>query len=268
MARPADLDLAVALAEAADQPRDWFGLGRIELEPFALIVVRGDRDFQGMSRGRAPAWGAGVAFPSARTVLIRADGEDPFQVLRHELAHLALHGRVRGRVPLWFDEGYAVVAAGEFTRLARLGLNITVARGRVPGLDQLNNGLRSDRSTADAAYALAGSAVAYLADRTATRNLQPVLERLEQGIGFDSAVLLSTGLNAGRFEEAWLKAVKRRYGLGLWIGAGGMWIGVAALVILAHYLRRRRDRPRREQLDIGWDVAEGDGEPLETPRDA
>ncbi|MBL8986607.1 MAG: hypothetical protein JNJ80_10075 [Gemmatimonadetes bacterium] len=258
VARPADLDLAVALADRADQPADWYGLGRRTLGPLVLVLVRGDADFRLVGRGRVPSWGAGWTMPAARFVVIRADGEDPFRVLRHELAHVILHQAARGRLPLWFDEGYAVLAAGEFGRFERLQLNVTVARGRVPGLGELSNALRADRSTADAAYGLAGSAVAFLAERTPSRSLAPVLDRIARGIPFDSAVLLGTGLNAGRFEEAWQRTIKRRHGLGLWLGAGGMWIGVAVLVILAHYLRRRRDRPRREALDVGWDVSTSD----------
>lgn len=265
MARPGDLDLAVALADRADRPSDWYGIGRVNLGSLVLIVVRGDRDYGRMTRGRAPAWGAGFALPAARFILIRADGDDPFRVLRHELAHLALHARVKGRVPLWFDEGYAVIAAGEFGRMAQLGLNLTVARGRVPDLDGLSNGLRGDRSTAEASYALAGAAVSYLAGRTATRDLVPLISRLETGVPFDSAVTLTTGLNPGRFEEAWLRAAKRRYGWGLWFASGGMWLVLGGLVVLAHFLRRRRDQPRREGLNVGWDVPTSDEEGPEAP---
>jgi hypothetical protein len=258
VARPADLDLAVALADRADQPAEWFGLGRMTLGPLVLVVVRGEADFRQVGRGRVPAWGAGWTIPGARFVVVRADGEDPFRVLRHELAHVALHQSARGRLPLWFDEGYAVVAAGEFGRFERLALNLTVARGRVPALAELSNGLRADRSTADAAYGLAGTAVAFLAERTPTRTLAPVLDRIRAGIPFDSAVLLGTGLNPGRFEEAWQRTVKQRFGLGLWLLAGGMWAVVAILVLVAHAVRRRRDRPRRAALDVGWDVPSGD----------
>lgn len=268
MARPADLDLAVALADRADQPADWYGIGRQPLGPLVLVLVRGDTDFRLVGRGRVPAWGAGWTIPGARFVVIRADGEDPFRVLRHELAHVVLHQSVRGRVPLWFDEGYAVIAAGEYGRFERLQLNLTVARGRVPALAELSNGLRADRSTADAAYGLAGAAVAFLAERTPSRSLAPVLDRIRRGIPFDSAVLLGTGLNAGRFEEAWQRTIKRRYGMGLWLVAGGMWAAVAFLVIAAHYLRRRRDRPRRAALDVGWDVSSSDENEPERPDNA
>ena len=77
-----------------------------------------------LTAGRAPSWGAAIAVPGARTILLRADEGDLSRTLRHELAHLALHEAVAVRVPLWFDEGYASWAAGEWDRLGTLELNL------------------------------------------------------------------------------------------------------------------------------------------------
>ena len=89
--------------------------------------------------------------------MLRADAGDVTGTLRHELAHLALHQAVRGRVPLWFDEGYATVAAGQWDLFDRLGINLAVARGAIPGLRDLDGELRASRISADVAYALAAS---------------------------------------------------------------------------------------------------------------
>ncbi len=263
-----DLDLAIALAERADQPTSWFGLGRVALGPVTLIVVRGQEAFDRATGGRSPAWGAGVAVPSARLLVIRADGDDPLRVLRHELAHLALHQSIRGRVPLWFDEGYAVLAAGEFGRVEGLRLNLAVAVGPVPTLPELDRELRGARSAAEAAYALAGTAVSLVARRSANQSLEPVLRRLAAGEPFDSAVARSTGFTPGRFELEWRKQVRRQYGFGLWLAAGGLWAAIGVLVIAASYYRRKRDRPRRAALDIGWEVATSDEEGPPTDRPA
>ena len=57
------------------------------------------------------------------------------------------------------------VAAGEWNRLDVLQLNLTVARGAVPGFFEFDRSLRATASTAQTAYALAASAVAMLARR-------------------------------------------------------------------------------------------------------
>jgi hypothetical protein len=260
IATAADLPLARSLARAAATPRSWYGIGERAPGPLTLIVAR-----RGSGAGDSlPEWGAGFALPGARTILIRPDHPDPQQTLRHELAHLALHEVVRVRVPLWFDEGYAALASGELGRLEALRLNLSVARGRVIGFPELDRALRSDETTAQAAYALAASAVSLLARRHPERSLRPLLERLSAGEDFGSAVLATTGSPLGRFELEWQRDVKRRFGLLVWVLAGGFWIFIAAAVLLAARIRRRRDRPRRAALDDGWVVAEdleGEGEP-------
>jgi hypothetical protein len=266
VARGADLDLAIALAEDADAPRAWYGLGQTPPGRIRLIVVRGEARLDSLMRGRGPAWGAGFAMPGARTIVIRADKGDPRQTLRHELAHFALHDAVRVRVPLWFDEGYAAIAAGEWGRLDGLRLNLTVARGRIPNFYELDRALRAGESTAEAAYALAASAVAMVARRHPGHSLDPLLTRLKGGESFESALLATTGSTIGRFEVEWQKDVRKRYGLLVWAMAGGLWLLVALGVILASWLRRRRDRPRRAALDQGWVIEPQDPEtPEEGP---
>ena len=262
IARSPDLILAISLAEQAGAPQTWYGLGRRMPGPLRLIVVRGDAQLGGFLHAPVPAWGAGFAVPGARTVVIRADGGDPIVILRHELAHFALHDAVPVRVPLWFDEGYAAVAAGEWDRLEALRLNFTVARGIVPGFFELDRSLRASRADAEAAYALAASAVAMLARRNPERSLAPLLSRLEAGEGFDAAVLATTGSPLGRFELEWQKDVRLRFGLLVWVMAGGFWTLAALALLAAVWLRRRRDRPRRAALDQGWVVeVEGDEAP-------
>ena len=59
-------------------------------------------------------------------------------MLRHELAHLALHERLGDLPPRWFDEGYASVAAREWRRDDVLAANVALALRGTPSLDQLD----------------------------------------------------------------------------------------------------------------------------------
>ncbi len=263
-ARKPELSLGLVLAEEAGTVRDWYGLGRRTPGPLRLIVVRGGGPLDSVMGGRGPSWGAGFAMPGARTIVIRADVGDPHRILLHELAHLALHEAVHVRVPLWFDEGYAAVAAGEWDRLDLLQLNLSVARGAVPGFFELDRSLRSNESTAQTAYALAASAVAMLARRHPDRSLVPLLTRLAAGEGFNDAVLATTGSRLEQFEVEWRKDVRSRYGIVVWAIAGGFWLLVSGVVVWGYWYRRRRDGPRRLALDQGWTVApEPESEPLD-----
>jgi hypothetical protein len=255
VAWPAQQGLAVELARRAGEATTWPGIGRRSPGPLHLIIVPDRRYLDSLSSGRAPAWGAAVALPGARTILLRADQGDLYQTLRHELAHLALHQAVSIRVPLWFDEGYASWAAGEWSRLEGLELNLAVVRGRVPDLRSLDGALRGSASTAGAAYALAASAVIELARRNPSGLLDPLMAQLMGGRDFEAAVLATTGLSISQFDAEWRKAVRRRYSWITWILAGGGW-GILALgVWLLVKVRKRADMPRRAALDEGWEVA-------------
>lgn len=266
VAWPAQMSLAVALARDADRPRDWPGLGRVESGPIRLIVIPDSRRLDSLTGGRAPAWGAAIALPDAQTILLRADVGDLSRTLRHELAHLVLHRQVRVRVPLWFDEGYAGYAAGEWERLGSLELNLALVRGAVPDLRTLDGALRGSSTTADAAYGLAVTAVSELALRNPDRTLDALMGRLVAGDDFDEAVLRTTGLTPSRFEEQWQQAVRRRYDLGTWLVAGGGWLVLAIVLIGLVRLRRHRDRGRRAALDEGWEVIPEDAEGPELDR--
>jgi hypothetical protein len=248
--------LGIALAELADRPRRWPGLGWRAPPPLVLILVPDSAMLARVTAGRAPAWGAGVALPSARTVVLRTDLPDLDRTLIHELGHLVLRQATRARLPLWFDEGYAAWAAGELGRLEALQLNLAVAAGRVPTFRELDTMLRGSAGTADVGYALAASAVAHLAGLEPPAGLERLFERLEAGDDFRASLAAATGLDPDGYEEHWRRALRRRYSLLSWLVAGGFWAVVALALIGLTWFRRRADRPRRAALDRGWVVAE------------
>jgi len=261
VASPARRSLGVELAEEAERPLTWPGLGRRPPPPFTLVLADDSVALARMSRGRAPGWGAGVAFPRARTIVMRADVPDLPQTLHHELGHLMLGTSVPGPLPLWFDEGYASYASGELGRMEELELNLAVASGRIPNLDELNGMLRGSATAADLAYALAASAVAELDRRPPPGGLGPLVVRLERGEPFDQALASATGLTVAQFEDVWQRSLRHRYSLLTWLAAGGMWTVVGASLGLLWWAQRRRDRPRRAALDEGWAVGDSGLEP-------
>jgi len=254
VAWPAQLRLARELARRAADTTEWPGLGRRPPGTLRLIVVPDARRLDSLSSGRSPDWGAAVALPESRTILLRADVADIYRILRHELAHLVLHQAVPVRVPLWFAEGYATWAAGEWERLGALELNLAVVRGAVPSLDELNKVLRGAESTADAAYALAASAVIELARRNPSNSLQPLMDGLAAGEDFSDVVQTTTGLTLIQFEREWRSSLRHRYSIGTWLLAGGGWAALALALWLLVRRRRALDQPRRAALDEGWIV--------------
>jgi len=246
---------ATTLAEMADRMNRWPGLPDAPALRIRIILSANDRQFDSLTAGRIPEWGAAATFPATRTIVLKPT-PDFQRVLRHEVAHLALHSAVR-RVPRWFDEGYAARAAGEWDRLEALRVNWALLRGVGPSLDELNRYLRSTGrpAEAEASYALATSAVLYLERLGGDRGLEPLLTTLASTADFDLALRATHQLTLGQFETLWRKDLRKRYGWLLLVTSLSLFWGFVALILVALWTRRRhRDRLRREALDEGWVV--------------
>lgn len=249
---PGDAAVATALAEVADRSTQWPGLPTAS-GPVRLIVARGQARFDSLTAGRVPEWGAAAAFPGTNTIVLKVEG-DPRRTLRHELAHLALHQAVR-RVPLWFDEGYAALAAGEWDRLDVLQVNLALLGGETPRLDHLSAALRGSLTDADDAYAFATSAILLLDRLGRERGLEPLLTNLAETPDFDRALRRTYGFTLEQFESLWRSDLRGRYGWLVVLSSFALlWGLVLALVGVLWWVRRRRYRRRREALDQGWSV--------------
>lgn len=241
------------IAEYADRQASWPGLGAPDTARLHVVIAPDQAHFDSITRGRIPSWGSGVAFPDTRTIVVIA-GRSGRQTLMHELAHLALRHQVR-RVPLWLDEGYASRAAGEWTRLSVLRVNLALLLGRVPTLRQVNRDLRGGPARADAAYAFATAAVLGLERLGGDRGLEPLLTQLRTDPDLDRALRRAFALTLDQFERRWQRDLRRRYGwIAFFTSMSVFWAVVGGLVAIAWWRRRIRDRVRREALNHGWVV--------------
>lgn len=212
--------------------------------------------FDSLTGGRAPEWGAGVAFPGAGVIVLpgyvssRASAHDLTRILRHELAHVALHRYLHPtRPPRWFDEGYARWAAGEWDWEAAWQLRLAFALGRTPPLDSLSLDWPEAETDARVAYLLAASTIGYLVDRSGERGLRLFLERWKATGEMEFAMVRTYGLTLSQFEEDWRDEVESRFGWALVLTQSLVfWLLVAILLTLLLQRRRRRDRERLERL--------------------
>jgi hypothetical protein len=243
--------LAVAIAETADRARDFPGIGALPDRPIRIVLAPTREKYDSLTRGRLPFWSEGAAYPDAGTVvLLTVRPSDRQTALRHELAHLALRWRVGRRAPLWFEEGYAAVAAREWDRLDALALNWELARGRRMNLDEVDRALRGARGDAEAGYALATTAVLLLQRWGGERGLEPLLANLADAESFDAALRETYHVTEGDFELRWQKDVGSRYGWFSWATAMGFfWLAIGSLLVALMMLRRRRDRAKRLALE-------------------
>lgn len=238
---------------------DWPGLTRRFVDSVTIILAPSGDVFDSLTSGRLPEWGAAGAFPSSNTVVLRSDLR-PLEVLRHEVAHLALHSTIPF-TPLWFSEGYAVWAAGEWGRLDVLRVNLALVTGRVPTLTELSRQLRQGRARANSAYALAATAIAQLNDIDGESGLRRLLDAYSDSGDLDTAMRATFLTTIDRFEETWMRGIDSRYGwLSLLTSFAVFWLILGGSVGFLWLKRRRRDMIRRADLDHGWDIREGGDE--------
>lgn len=256
---PGDAPLARSLLAAARASDSFPGLPRPRQPVVVALAPDGER-FREWIGPYAPEWGAAVAFPEARRIVMQgrrsgSDAGDPFSVLRHELAHLALYEFMGDLPPRWFDEGYAAYAARETAREELLAANFALALRGVPTLDELDELFEAGEIRAQTGYALAYRAVSDIAALDPERGLALFLAEWRARRTFDGAMRAAYGTTMGRFEQGWVRRTRMRYGiLALFTD---MTLGLAlffAIMFPLYAVRRRRYRRRLQEL-IAADVA-------------
>ncbi len=212
--------------------------------------------FDSLTGGRIPEWGAGVAVPGLRTIVMPAfsergsSGWSEARTLRHEWAHLGLHQWLQGlRIPRWFDEGYAEWASGGWDAEQGWQLRVALARGALPDMDSVSLAWPRDRSQAQLAYMLAGTAFEYLIRTSGERGVELLLERWREERSFSTALRRVYGVTPGQFEEDWQEYVKDRYGwLFVLSRSAVFWLFLALALLVLFWIRRRRQRREMARL--------------------
>ncbi|MFN2566907.1 MAG: peptidase MA family metallohydrolase [Gemmatimonadaceae bacterium] len=227
-----------------------------------LAIAANASQFREWIGPTVPEWGSAVAFPSEDRIVMQGRGAgsragDPLEVLRHELAHLALHEALGDLTPRWFDEGYASYAAHEWSREDALRANLALAIRGAPRLDELERWFSGGAARAEAAYALAYRAVAELADLDPQRGLTVLFAEWSRTRKLDTAIRNAYGMTLAGFEMRWRDRTRRRYG-GLALLADVTIAGLFVFVIVMplYVARRRRDRHRLMALRAADEVAE------------
>lgn len=256
-----DARLAAALADVAVRTDTFPGLSR----PHAHVVIALAPDnatFRAWAGRAVPDWGAAVAFPQDDCVVMHggnagSNAGDPRTVLRHELAHLALHEYLGNGIPRWFDEGYATYAAREWQREDILAANVALAIRGVPSFDELDRDLSAGAGRAEEAYALAHRAVSDLAAIDPGVGLSRLIANWHLSGSLDLAMRATYGMTLDGFQQDWQRGIARRYGgLALLSNLAAVSILMAALLLPLFLARRRRNRARYQALVLADEVAE------------
>lgn len=270
--------LPLAIQPFPGLPRDILARGG----NVTVLIAPDEPTFAQWTGGRAPEWGAGVAYPRLERIILPGfaprmrSPADLRRTLRHELAHVALQRHLgSAQVPRWFTEGYATWTAGQLDIEADWLLRLAFLTGRAPPLDSLALLWPAGAADARIAYLLSASAVRFLYTHGGERPLAAMLERWRAGASLDQAMRASYQFTLGRFENDWSRHVRREYGwLRFLAQAAVLWALVGILVFVIWIVRRRYNRARLARLraqEIPDDPAywlETDRTPAAEPEDS
>src|SRR4051794_8386300 len=189
---PIDEKLATSLLARAVGADSFPGLPR-PTQRVLIAIAPDQRRFREWAGPGAPEWGAALAFPDSRRIVMQgrnagAEAGDPLDVLRHELAHLALHEYLGDLAPRWFDEGYASYAARELVRNEVLATNFALALRGMPTFDELDDRFTEGAASAQAAYALAYRAVDDIASIDQVHGLSLFFQHWKESGSLDRAM--------------------------------------------------------------------------------
>lgn len=212
--------------------------------------------FDSLTGGRTPEWGAGVAMPRQEIIVIpgyvssRTGTHELPQILRHELAHVALQRHLGDAlVPRWVTEGYATWSAGQLDTDAGWQLRLALATDRAPALDSLTLDWPLLATDARIAYLLSASAMQYLYSLGNPDMLERFFSVWAESGDFEASLREVYVISSPQFERLWRAHVKRRFGwLQVLAQTAFIWVIAGFLVIALFIMRRRRDRARMEQL--------------------
>lgn len=248
----ADRALAAAMLDAA-VTRDSFPALPRAASRIVIMIAPDDATFREWAGQSDLPWAAAVAFVEQHRVVMQghtanSEAGNPMQVLRHELAHVALHDYLGGVTPRWFDEGYASYAAGEERTEGFLATNAALLLRRMPSLAALDSMLASPHGTeARAGYALALRAVADLAAIDPRLGLTPLLAAWKERPSFDLALRRAYAQTSDDFEREWQQRTRWQFAF-LAIATNSAMGGLVLVGLLVPLYRSRR-RKQQERLD-------------------
>jgi len=249
--------LARRTLEAAVRPQFLPGIpDHAQLSVATIYLAPDAAAFDSLTGGNVPEWGAGVAIPSLRRIVLPtypAPGpaeREPGTTLRHEIAHLALHAYLPAPIPRWFDEGYATWTSGGWDQSAAWQIRASFMLGRGPRLDSLTLAWPRGAEQARLAYLLSASAVVHLMELGGERAFTALFDVWREEGSFDVALRRVYGMTPGQFETSWRRMVQRRYG---WLLALSqvtfLWGFLGFFLVALWFLRRRRSREKLARME-------------------
>jgi len=216
----------------------------------ASVYIVEDLDyFRRLLRGHFPDWGAAVALPERKMIVIKSPekfniGKSLKELLAHEYTHLVVaHKTGFYSAPRWFDEGMAMLVSTEWSWSDNLAMSKAAVFGDFIPLRNIQKLNRFSQSKAHVAYAQSYLAVKYVFDEYGANAVNIFLDELARGTSVDDALVASTGSNYREFEDEYQQYLNSHYNLvTLFSDTMYFWLALAVIVVIGAFLQFRKRR--------------------------
>ncbi len=215
---PVPAETIARLLDVATQARAEIGaeLQSPQLEPVTLYVYPSPADLQLALRLSGESWVAGEARPEVGVILlaIPLHSQEAYREIErqvpHEMTHMILYRKLGAdgyhHLPAWLNEGLAGYFEQYPDPTYAVALQRAVERGEILHLTTLCRpfyDLPDERVLL--AYAESRSLVAYIREAYGSSAIRSLLNAYGDGMGCESGVKRTLGIDLGELERQWLK---------------------------------------------------------------
>jgi len=231
-------------------------IGPFAIDSLRIHIVASEDRFDSLAGSFVPDWGAAVAIPLRRLIVIKSPlilpGDKSLgELVAHEYSHVALAQAVRfRRIPRWLDEGMAMYVSAEWGWGDNLAISWAVVLGSVIPLMEVERLNRFEGNRVRVAYSESYLAVKYFIDTYGVSSLNILLDEIRAGRNWDDAFLTAIGLDHEAFNREFSVFLTGRYNLlTLIFDSNILWILLALIIVVGFILSRINRKKRMDELE-------------------
>ncbi len=231
-------------------------IGPVPDEYLEVHIVASQGRFDSLSGGALPDWGAGVAIPYRRLIVIKSPLITPGdkslgELVAHEITHVALARRLNFQpVPRWLDEGMAMYLSAEWSWDDNVALGVAVVMGHELALADIEYLNRFNARRAQVAYSMSFLAFKYFLDTYGETGLRLLLDDYQAGRSSDYAFIDAIGADYRSFQQEYASFLRGRYTVvTLLFDSNLLWILLALILVVGFIIVRWRRKRRIAEMD-------------------